>query len=204
MPSIVVEEGCDIQKFINSLSWMCGSCQNGECYPNQTWAFVSAVRSKNGALSSRARATLGAILALLSIPGMSWNSFHWAWRQTRARSRFVGRRDVTAFRLPYAASDQTAGPVFGMQQNLCHFSSDTMNEQKAEPIDLLLGYQTQRLKDLIEEILHCCKEQATYLSSKFDIPEAELRCLMLFGSERYLKAFLPGPGNKPCTERPEL
>jgi DNA-binding MarR family transcriptional regulator len=53
---------------------------------------------------------------------------------------------------------------------------------------MLLDYQIKRLQDLIEEILQCCKGQASYLSSKFDMPEAELRCLMLFGSERYLTA----------------
>ena len=63
-----------------------------------------------------------------------------------------------------------------------------MNEHKAESTDLLISYQTRRLQDLIEEILRCCKGQASYLSSKFDIPEAELRCLMLFGGARYLTA----------------
>jgi len=64
----------------------------------------------------------------------------------------------------------------------------TMNCPTAEPKDMLLGYQTQRLQDLIEQILQCCKERTSYLSKKFDIPEAELRCLMLFGEERYLTA----------------
>jgi DNA-binding MarR family transcriptional regulator len=63
-----------------------------------------------------------------------------------------------------------------------------MNDQKPDSADMLLGYQTQRLQDLIEEILHCCKERTSHLSKKFDIPEAELRCLMLFGEERYLTA----------------
>ena len=63
-----------------------------------------------------------------------------------------------------------------------------MNDRKPNSPDVLLGYQTQRLQDLIEEILHCCKERTSHLSKKFDIPEAELRCLMLFGEERYLTA----------------
>ena len=63
-----------------------------------------------------------------------------------------------------------------------------MNVQKPNSPDVLLGYQSQRLQDLIEEILHCCKERTSHLSKKFDIPEAELRCLMLFGEERYLTA----------------
>ena len=63
-----------------------------------------------------------------------------------------------------------------------------MNNQELDSTDVLLGYQSQRLQDLIEEILHCCKERTSHLSKKFDIPEAELRCLMLFGEERYLTA----------------
>ena len=61
-----------------------------------------------------------------------------------------------------------------------------MKENAAQAVDLLLEYQGDRLKSLMEEILQCCKERTSYLSSKFVIPEAELRCLMLFGEERYL------------------
>ena len=63
-----------------------------------------------------------------------------------------------------------------------------MNDKGPESADVLLGYQSQRLQDLIEEILQCCKERTSHLSKKFDIPEAVLRCLMLFGEERYLTA----------------
>jgi DNA-binding MarR family transcriptional regulator len=52
----------------------------------------------------------------------------------------------------------------------------------------MLDYQSQKLQGLIEEIVQCCKERTSFLSKKFDIPEAELRCLMLFGEERYLTA----------------
>jgi DNA-binding MarR family transcriptional regulator len=62
----------------------------------------------------------------------------------------------------------------------------TMKNNKAESADILLDYQTQRLQNLIEEVVQCCKERTAYLSEKFDMPEAELRCLMLFGDERYL------------------
>lgn len=63
-----------------------------------------------------------------------------------------------------------------------------MNENTPESNDELLGYQRQRLQDLIKEILQCCSEQTSYLSKKFEIPAAELRCLLLFGGERYLTA----------------
>ena len=63
-----------------------------------------------------------------------------------------------------------------------------MNDKMPDSADVLLVYQSQRLQDLIEDILQCCKERTSHLSKKFDIPEAELRCLMLFGEERYLTA----------------
>jgi DNA-binding MarR family transcriptional regulator len=63
-----------------------------------------------------------------------------------------------------------------------------MNNNDIESTDGLLEYQTQRLQNLIGDILQCCKERTSYLSKKFDIPEAELRCLMLFGDEKYLTA----------------
>jgi DNA-binding MarR family transcriptional regulator len=65
---------------------------------------------------------------------------------------------------------------------------NTMNESAAKPLDMLLDYQARRLQELIEEVLQCCKERTSYLSRKYDIPEAELRCLMLFAGERYLTA----------------
>lgn len=50
----------------------------------------------------------------------------------------------------------------------------------------LLDYQTQRLQGLIGEMVHCCQDRLVFQSQKFDLPQAELRCLMLFGDERYL------------------
>ena len=63
-----------------------------------------------------------------------------------------------------------------------------MNDRETNSTDVLLDYQSQKLEDLIGEIVQCCKERTSFLSKKFDIPEAELRCLMLFGEERYLTA----------------
>ena len=61
-----------------------------------------------------------------------------------------------------------------------------MNNRERDSIDALLDYQSQKLQDLIEEVVRCCKERTSFLSQQFDIPESELRCLMLFGEERYL------------------
>jgi len=61
-----------------------------------------------------------------------------------------------------------------------------MNQIAQETNYELLKYQTQRFQDLMEETLQCCQERTAYLSRKFDLPQAELRCLMLFVGERYL------------------
>jgi len=62
----------------------------------------------------------------------------------------------------------------------------TMNKMRTTTGNELFLYQTRRLKELIEEILQCCHMQTGFLSRKFQIPQAELRCLLLFHGERYL------------------
>jgi DNA-binding MarR family transcriptional regulator len=41
---------------------------------------------------------------------------------------------------------------------------------------------------LIESLFQCCQERMQYQSERFGLPEAELRCLLLFRNERYLTA----------------
>ena len=62
----------------------------------------------------------------------------------------------------------------------------TMNQIAVKPSGELLHYQTTRIKDLIEGIIQCCQLQTNFLSQKFHIPQAEIRCLLLFRGERYL------------------
>jgi DNA-binding MarR family transcriptional regulator len=61
-----------------------------------------------------------------------------------------------------------------------------MNEIAPKINQELLGYQTQRLKGLIGEMLQCCEDRKLYETQKFALPYAELKCLMLFDGERYL------------------
>jgi DNA-binding MarR family transcriptional regulator len=63
-----------------------------------------------------------------------------------------------------------------------------MNENTAQVLDTLLTYQTRKLQDLMAEILQCCRQRTSFLSHKYRMPEAELRCLQLFSGERYLTA----------------
>lgn len=62
----------------------------------------------------------------------------------------------------------------------------TMNYHPPKERDVLLDYQGQRFEDLMVELVNCCQERTAYISHRFGIPEAEVRCLMLFGGERYL------------------
>jgi len=46
--------------------------------------------------------------------------------------------------------------------------------------------QVRQFQELVTRLYQCCAERAEFQSEKFDLPDAELRCLMLFDGERYL------------------
>ena len=47
-------------------------------------------------------------------------------------------------------------------------------------------FQLEQFKGLINKLYLCCQERMHYQSMRFKLPDAELRCLLLFGEERYL------------------
>lgn len=49
-------------------------------------------------------------------------------------------------------------------------------------------YQLNKFHELIASLFQCCQERMQYQSERFQLPDAELRCLGLFGKERYLTA----------------
>jgi DNA-binding MarR family transcriptional regulator len=49
-----------------------------------------------------------------------------------------------------------------------------------------LEYQTNKLQELISELHNCCKERYSHEAKAFKLPQAELRCLMLFEGHKYL------------------
>lgn len=61
-----------------------------------------------------------------------------------------------------------------------------MNETALQINERLVEYQTQRLQDLIMELMDCCDDRKFHEIGKFSLPYAELKCLMLFRGERYL------------------
>jgi DNA-binding MarR family transcriptional regulator len=48
--------------------------------------------------------------------------------------------------------------------------------------------QLTQFQSIMTKLLQCCNERIQYQSDKFNLPDAELRCLMLFEGERYLTA----------------
>ena len=50
------------------------------------------------------------------------------------------------------------------------------------------GYQLDKFQELIAKLFQCCQERMQYQCDRFKLPDAELRCLLLFGDERYLTA----------------
>ncbi len=63
---------------------------------------------------------------------------------------------------------------------------NTMNYKFHNNSSKLEDYQSGRLRELIEEIIHCCQERVLFQSQKFNLTPAELRCISLFNNEKYL------------------
>ena len=48
------------------------------------------------------------------------------------------------------------------------------------------SYQIREFQRHISKLFQCCLERMQYQRERFKLPDAELRCLMLFGEDRYL------------------
>ena len=61
-----------------------------------------------------------------------------------------------------------------------------MNENLGYYSDEITQFQLQQFQGLVAKLYQCCQERMQYQSDRFGLPDAELRCLMMFGEERYL------------------
>ena len=61
-----------------------------------------------------------------------------------------------------------------------------MNHLKENSLSEISGYQIQQFQALVTKLFQCCQERSQYQCERFQLPDAELRCLILFGEERYL------------------
>ena len=60
-----------------------------------------------------------------------------------------------------------------------------MNDYRPDSSEIT-NYQVEQFQKLVNKLYQCCQERMQYQSDRFDLPDAELRCLLLFGEERYL------------------
>lgn len=63
-----------------------------------------------------------------------------------------------------------------------------MNNFKESPRADISPYQLEKFQEVIAKLFQCCQERMQYQCERFNLPDAELRCLTLFGEERYLTA----------------
>ena len=62
----------------------------------------------------------------------------------------------------------------------------SMNQPSENSRSEVSDYQIQQFQTLVTKLFQCCQERAQYQCERFQLPDAELRCLLLFGEERYL------------------
>ena len=63
-----------------------------------------------------------------------------------------------------------------------------MNDYRADLKADVSEHQLEQFQELITKLFQCCQERMQYQCERFQLPDAELRCLGLFGKERYLTA----------------
>jgi DNA-binding MarR family transcriptional regulator len=61
-----------------------------------------------------------------------------------------------------------------------------MNDLRPNDRPEITDSQVEKFEALVARLYQCCSERMQYQSEKFGLPDAQLRCLLLFGEERYL------------------
>ena len=72
----------------------------------------------------------------------------------------------------------------GLDMNKVH----GMNDRGGAETPGLTPSQRLQFSQMLDKLYQCCSDRHVYLSEKHGVPQAELRCLLLFGGERYLTA----------------
>ena len=68
-----------------------------------------------------------------------------------------------------------------MELNIVH-GMNNINE----PLSDVTEYQLCEFQKLILKLFQCCQDRMQYQSERFELPDAELRCILFFENERYL------------------
>jgi len=71
---------------------------------------------------------------------------------------------------------------------IVHAMNQIANRDSMDAVADVPEYQLKQFQELILKLFQCCQERMQYQCERFGLPDAEFRCLMLFGEERYLTA----------------
>ena len=71
---------------------------------------------------------------------------------------------------------------------IVHAMNQIANRHSMDDVADVPEYQLKQFQELILKLFQCCQERMQYQCDRFGLPDAEFRCLMLFGEERYLTA----------------
>lgn len=74
----------------------------------------------------------------------------------------------------------------GLDRFIVLYIVHDMNQFNNNPHAEVGENQLRQFQNIIAKLFQCCQERMQYQSEKFELPEAEMRCLMLFGEARYL------------------
>jgi|YelNatPaOPRAMG01_1025707.scaffolds.fasta_scaffold71967_2 DNA-binding MarR family transcriptional regulator len=61
-----------------------------------------------------------------------------------------------------------------------------MNKMMVLEKDIFQSDQVRRIRNLINGMNHCCEDRNLIEKRKFSLPVAEMKCIILFGEEKYL------------------
>ena len=61
-----------------------------------------------------------------------------------------------------------------------------MNLLRKTDLPEISSFQLKQFQDLITKLFQCCQQRMQYQTERFQLPDAELRCLLLFSDNRYL------------------
>ncbi len=73
-----------------------------------------------------------------------------------------------------------------LDTSVAHAIVHSMNNKKGQGDHRVSIQQVRQLRNLVQKMYQCCQERMQRQSEKFEIPDAEIRCLLLFGEDRYL------------------
>jgi len=71
---------------------------------------------------------------------------------------------------------------------IVHAMNQIANRSSMDSTAEIPEYQLKQFQELILKLFQCCQERMQYQCERFGLPDAEFRCLLLFGKERYLTA----------------